>query len=375
MTEPAYTLYKMDISYFSGKVEAYLHCKGIAHRKVTATARVLDEVYAATGVKKVPAIQCADGRWLFDSTPMLEWLEDHHPTPCTRPADPALAFIAQLVEDYADEWLWRPAMWWRWEPLASRRALGRRIAEEVRPPGVPLGLMAWFFPQRQRWTWLWGDGMNRRNSAQVRALYLEELASLQAILSRQPYLLGEQPSAADFGYFASMFRHFGNDPDPAEIMRREAPAVYAWLARLWAGASSATPSAGMPQWQWPQGPGWEDVMARIQRDYLPYLQANAEAFAAGRKRFDFVGYSQQFPGTVVHRYRVWCRERLQQRARSLSADDQQRVAQLLGPGSGWQHLIQGDIIASGLAQQYQLPIAPRQAKAGWRVALLGQPRD
>jgi hypothetical protein len=152
-----------------------------------------------------------------------------------------------------------------------------------------------------------------------------------------------------------MFRHFGNDPDPAEIMRREAPAVYAWLARLWAGASSATPSAGMPQWQWPQGPGWEDVMARIQRDYLPYLQANAEAFAAGRKRFDFVGYSQQFPGTVVHRYRVWCRERLQQRARSLSADDQQRVAQLLGPGSGWQDLIQGDIIASGLAQEYQLP--------------------
>ena len=25
-------------------------------------------------------------------------------------------FISNLLEDYADEFLWRPAMYWRWEP-------------------------------------------------------------------------------------------------------------------------------------------------------------------------------------------------------------------------------------------------------------------
>nr|MBV6629072.1 glutathione S-transferase [Oceanococcus sp. HetDA_MAG_MS8] len=373
MSDPAYTLYKMDISYFSGKVEAYLHYKGIAHHKVTATAKVLDQIYQATGVKKVPAIACADGRWLFDSTPMLEWLEQQHPEPVTKPDDPALAFLAQLIEDYADEWLWRPAMWWRWEPKASRHALGRRIAEEVRPPGVPTWLMSWFFPQRQRWTWLWGDGMNRQNSPRVRDLYREELAFLQATLSHQPFLLGQQPSAADFGYFASMFRHFGNDPDPAEIMRRDAPAVYLWLARLWAGVPAA--SATRPSWVWPEGQAWQVMLKRIQNDYLPYLSANAEAFATGKKRFDFVGDSQQFSGTVVHRYRVWCRERLQQSARGLSPHDQQRIANLLGDGNGWTDLTQGPMISSGLEGRYQLPIMPRQAKPQWRVALFGQPRD
>jgi hypothetical protein len=28
------------------------------------------------------------------------------------PQDSALRFLALLMEDYGDEWLWRPWMWW-----------------------------------------------------------------------------------------------------------------------------------------------------------------------------------------------------------------------------------------------------------------------
>jgi hypothetical protein len=29
------------------------------------------------------------------------------------PLDPLVAFVSRLVEDYADEWMWRPAMHYR----------------------------------------------------------------------------------------------------------------------------------------------------------------------------------------------------------------------------------------------------------------------
>jgi glutathione S-transferase len=61
-------------------------------------------------------------------------------------------------------------------------------------------------------------------------MYIDELDFLQPLLDAQPYILGSHPSVAAFGYFGSMFRHFGNDPDPSEVMRRRAPAVYEWLA-------------------------------------------------------------------------------------------------------------------------------------------------
>lgn len=370
---PDYTVYKMDISYFSGKLEAYLRNKGIAYTARDADARQLDVIYRATGAKKVPAVELADGRWLFDTTPMLGWFEREHPQPALTPADPALAFVAALIEDYGDEWLWRPAMWWRWEPVPTRLALGRRIADIVNLPGLHKGAFARYFAHRQRRTWLWDDGVHRGNADAVRDLYRQELATLQAVLSEQPYLLGDRPCAADFGYFASMFRHFGNDPDPAEVMRREAPDVYEWLARLWNGGARRFGETA--QWQWPDAPLWDALWARIAKDYLPYLHANACAYRDGRKRFDSTGMSFSLQGTVTHRYRVWCRQELQRRYAALDADDRARVDALFAPHGGLKALHADGVIDAGMDDHFVLPKAPARHKPSLRVALMGQPRD
>lgn len=367
-----YTLYKMDISYFSGKLEAYLRNKGIAYTTATGDAAALDMLYARTGVKKVPALHSADDLWLFDTTPTIRWLEQRYPDNPATPPDPAQAFLATLIEDYADEWLWRPAMWWRWEPLASRRALGRRIADEVRPAGIPRPLMAWFFPHRQRRTWLWGDGMDKSNAAAVRDLYLQELDFLQAVLTERAYLLGDQPSLADYGYFASMFRHFGNDPDPAEIMRRRAPAVYEWLARMW---NAPRTQASTPRWLAADGPYWAALWTRICGDYLPYLSQNAAAWAAGKKRFNARGASLSFNGTLTHHYRVWCLQVLRRAWRELDAEARAQITSQLAPYGGLAALDSGADVDAGLDALYTLPKPPGQHKAGWRITLLGQPRN
>jgi hypothetical protein len=66
--------------------------------------------------------------------------------------------------------------------------------------------------------------------------------------------------------------------------------------------------------------------------YLPYLNANARAFQAGETHYSFEtdGTRYHLP---VHRYRVWCLERLQQRWAALAPDARDAVGDILA-GTG-----------------------------------------
>lgn len=119
MKDPAslepYTLHIYDISYFSGKMQAYLAYKGIMHRAHEITwQELVDRVAPRTGLVEVPVIECANGLFMRDSTAMIEWFERHYRDAPVLPDDPASAFHCLLLEDYADEGLRRPALYFRW---------------------------------------------------------------------------------------------------------------------------------------------------------------------------------------------------------------------------------------------------------------------
>ncbi|MBL4630890.1 MAG: glutathione S-transferase family protein [Paraglaciecola sp.] len=368
-----YTVYKSDISYFSGKLEAYLRYKEIPRTLVDCNRETLIMLARKTGTAKMPAIELANGQWLCDTTPMILWLEQQHPEQTIIPSSPALAFVALLLEDYGDEWLWRPAMWWRWVPKTSRVTLGRRIATEMVSStlSIPLGF---YFGHRQLKHWLWDDGVNASNWEAVRDMFYRELAFLEPLFEQQDYLLGSHPSMADFGYFASMFRHFGNDPISAEVMRREGPNTYEWLSRMWnAKHSKLSPDI---TWMWPQADYWQPLLRRICSDYLPYLHQNAIAFSSGKKRFNYQGETLAFPNTVTTDYRVWCRQQLQTRFYDLSANEQQQVNQLFAKAGGLSSLHQDGVVDSGRDQQ-PLPIDPQKmsTKPSWAQQIFGQPRN
>lgn len=370
-----WTVYRSRISYFSGKLEAYLKYKAIAHVLVDLDRDGLNRVYRHTGVKKMPAMESPDGNWLFDTTPMIAWLEAQYGGVPVLPDDPALAFVALLLEDYGDEWLWRPAMWWRWVPVGSRLTLGRTIGAEFVSEKVAQ-LAGRVFAQRQMREWLRDDGVDAHNEGLVRDMLFREFEFLEPQFDRHPFLLGSHPSVADYGYFGSMFRHFGNDPDPAEVMRMQAPNTYEWLARLW---NAKTARLGdKPVWAWPQGDHWQPLLDRIANDYLPYLAQNAAAYLRGRKRFDFTGRNIDFRGTKTTHYRVWCHEVLQRRYASLDAGDRARVDALFQSVGGLSALTAGGIIDSGMNDFYRLPVSPAApAKRRIRTSVLwgAQPRN
>jgi len=377
---PPCRVYVMDVSYFSGKVEAYLRYKRIPHTRIeTHHALLLGTVFRHTGVAQVPAIELPDGTWLRDSTSILRWFEAAQPQRAIGADDPALAFLMDLIEDYADEWLWRPAMWWRWMPVGSAHNLGRRIAVEVGHSQFgPVWLKARGFAWRQRRTWLWNDGMTHDNASVIRDIYTAQLAALEAILAGNPFLLGTRPSLVDFGYFASMFRHFFCDPDSGVIMRREAPRVTEWVARMW--NASELPDASTT-FAWPHGAGWDYILEDIAARYLPYVAQNAAAHAARRRTFDADLPGLSLPGSTTHRHRVACLADLRERFQSLEAADRERALAPFAPSAQIDAIraILSRTVEPGGPRLPQLPLRPELAatqslRQRLRAYVVGTPR-
>jgi glutathione S-transferase len=300
-------VYGTDASYYTGKLEAYLRAKGIPYRLEPFSASNMRRCALHTGVVQIPQVECPDGSWLVDSTLIMEYFERVLPEPALTPRDPALAFIAWLLEDYADEWLWRPAMHYRWSFPDTARLMSAWLAEHLAERRLPMFLKRRFWRSRQYRTFVRGDGVDDDTRAAVEGFYLETLALLEPVFTRRPYLLGERPCEADFGFFGPLFRHFFSDPAPARIMRERAPAVQEWVARIWnlrPERFETMPLLG----RCPEDLG--ALLSVVAGVYLPYLEANAAAYAKGEKLV-----RHQVRGTTfvepVKPYRVWCRDRLQ----------------------------------------------------------------
>ncbi len=363
------TAYVANMSYFSGKLEAYLRYKEIPFRRRVVDVKVMrDEVLPASGLMKVPVIRLANGQWLKDTTPMIEWLESQYPEPTVIPRDPVLRFLSKLVEDYVDEWCWRGALYWRWRPAETRKLLMSRIGDEVLGDfPAPNRLAGWYYGQRQIATYLTGDGMTPETEPHIKRHYLDLLESMSTILEDQPYLLGSRPSLVDIGLFGPMFRHYAQDPTPSRVMAEQAPTVFAWVGRLW--NARATALSGKPAFSDFSHPGWGYFLEEIVKTYWPFLVRSARAWQAGKKRVDHQARGVTYPKLRVTRYRVYCLEVLQNEYEGLSEADRDVVDKILAP-YGRLELLPG--LRSGLMKEHELPLQPaRRQPSRLRRLLLG----
>src|SRR5882672_47272 len=99
-----YRIYGSELSPYSIKVRSYFRYKRIPHEWLLRSAATEAEFQRHAKLPLIPLVLAPDGAALQDSTPIIERLEGVHPDPALQPADPALAFLSALVEDYADEW-------------------------------------------------------------------------------------------------------------------------------------------------------------------------------------------------------------------------------------------------------------------------------
>ena len=331
MTEAAWELHGLKLSYFTGKLEAWLRARGLPFRFVEMDMAGFRACARATGVAQMPALRAPGGAWMTDTTAILRRLEVEAPGPALQPEAPLAAFYSLFLEDAFDEWLWRPALYYRWAFQDDARLMSRRIAATLmRDLPLPLALKAEVMRRRQRAVYLRGDGITRATAPLVARLYPEVLEVLEPVLARRPFLFGERPVAADFGLFGPMFRHFSSDPTPAEILRERAPAVLAWTARLWNARPESIDAAPLPE----EAPADLDPLLRLAaRDHLAELSANASAAAAGLRRARFRRGEADW-SLPVSPYRVQCLADLQAAFAALAPAGRAEVLERLGPEAG-----------------------------------------
>ncbi len=291
-----------DCSYYTGKIEAYLRAKGIDYRLEMFTPLWMRRCVKNTGVRQIPQVECPDGTWLLDTTPTIAYLESVCPGPKLSPADPVVRFVSLLLEDYADEWLWRPAMHYRWSYRSTAKLMSAWLAEHLSTIPAPAALKRAYWLYRQPTWFVRRDGVTASTRAATEASYLESLQALEAIFEIRPFILGEIPTEADFGFFASMFRHFFSDPAPARIMRSTAPGVNEWVARMWnlrpELLTDQAPPTTLPE-------RIEPLLEAVAHIYLPYLAANADAHNRGSKEVTYTVQNVQWREPVKP-YRVRC---------------------------------------------------------------------
>ena len=191
-------VYGSKVSYYTGKLEAYLRFKGFAYQRLGTTPNQR-AIRRNTGAVQMPVVELDDGRWLSDSTPIIAYFETLRPEPAVYPADPVQRFVALLVEDYADEWLWRPAMHYRWSYAHDRELLSSILADELTGHvPLPRWLKRRLIQRRQRRGFVIGDGVSDATRSHVEASYRNALACLDPVFAVRPFLLGEMPTIADF---------------------------------------------------------------------------------------------------------------------------------------------------------------------------------
>ena len=335
MVEPV-TLYGSTISYFTGKMENYFRVCGIPYQlKSMQFPAFKKRMEAEVGLQQMPAVILPDGRWMTDTTKMIQWFECQFPENKIIPDDPVQAFLCLLIEDWADEWWWRTAMHYRWDFSEGADFASRHLAIELLGSVfAPIWLKKFFLKYRQRKGYTIGDGITLQNAEQIEADFKKLLENLERIFIQRSFLFGERPSLADIGLAGPFFRHFALDPVPAKILKKDSPQVLNWVSRLW--DTRISDSSGKLEMHIPDD--LEPLFQQIGSTYLPYLCANADAVSAKKSFFDVEVEGISFRGARCSKYRVWCLKELRSSYEILQKKEKEVVRNILKRTGCWEPL-------------------------------------
>lgn len=292
-----YRIFGVEMSPYSVKVRAFARYKKIPHRWVVRSMDQMPEFNRFAKLPLVPCVACPDGSGMQDSTPIMEKLEAQFPEPPVRIADPALDFVAALLEEFADEWCNKPMFHYRWYYDADAKSAALRIAQETVPAGSPASAaeqMATMIESRMigRLPFVGSGRGNSVNAEFIEQSFRRIAANIEQMLVDRPYLFGGRPTMADFGLYGQ-FKELLSDPTPGEWLRRRHPKLCAWVARMEdpVAEGELLPFAVL------RGDILRLLADDVARCFLPWSDANARAIAAGQANFtvdlDGLAFSQE----------------------------------------------------------------------------------
>ena len=302
----SYVVHGMSQSYFTRKMTGYLEYKRIPYR-LRRFYGASAEASAAGFPGGIPMLQTPEGETMWDSTAMIHHLELRFPEHSVFPEDPVQRFLDLLIEDVADEWIYRVAVGSRWLFAENHAVGGFELARDfTAQTPIPCALAYAATGAHVRST-LAPLGVTPENVELWIADVLRPwLRALGAHLESQPYLFGARPSLGDFALFGGNAAHFANDPLCRRWLDEDAPALARHTHRLlepedapfgeWSGAADVPATLVA-------------LLREIGRTYLPWVsRACAEGaadavFAEGtRVRVHATEFLRHARGVLLARY-------------------------------------------------------------------------
>lgn len=274
------------------------------------------------------------GEAVTDSTPLIRRFDAEIPGRPVRPADPAVAFLDSLIEDYADEWLTKCMFHYRWAHEADAAFAGRLLPSWGPAPldEPTLSAMAEAIGARQigRLAYV---GSNPTTGPVIEDSYVRLLEALEAHLATTAFMLGGAPGAGDFGLFGQLTQLAGVDPTPTAIARQRGHRIMGWIGMV-EDLSGLEPGPMIDPAA--ISPTLKALLAEMARVYGPLLLANARAVAAGEKmveaEIDGRPWTQNaFP------YQAKCLGWLREEYAALPRAAKTRVDTAIS-GTGWERL-------------------------------------
>jgi glutathione S-transferase len=273
----------------------------------------------------IPVLEFPDGHFANDSTPLVYELEELHEERGIVPPDPAVAFLAHLIEDFADEWLTKAMFGWRWLAEVDQAQMSRWLAfDRMHGGGIDASQSAADAFRARQVGRMALVGCTKENFPLIEASTHVVLQSLEAHVTESFFLFGSRPSLAEFGLFGQLSQ-LATDPTPQSMMREHFPYTYRWLAHL----DDLSGHSG----EWADKPSAAALrIAQVAGAvYAPFLVANEAALDAGDDmlRFEALGHEFSQP---VFKYQAKCLADLRTRYKALSDAGRDRVAGWTGDG-------------------------------------------
>ncbi len=329
MVEHRYEVYGALGSPYSLKMRAVMRYRRLPH--LWCGVPLESEVRAKVKVPVIPVVRFGEDDWRNNSTPMIQALEALHPERRLLPDDPADAFLAFLLEDFADEWGTKMMFHYRWAypedqlpnafTLAQQALLGRPRAQVDRAAQTMRDRQVGRMPL---------VGCTPQNAPLIEETARRVLGLIDRHVGEGMWLFGARPSLAEFGWYGQ-FSQLARDPTPRALMRRDYPAAFTWVETL-DDASGLEPGP----WRDPAAQpsvALAGLCALASELYLPFLAENAGAQAEKREAFSatWLGlpYSQAPFG-----YQAKCLSLLRRAYADLEAEPKSRVDAALAAGPG-----------------------------------------
>jgi glutathione S-transferase len=222
-----------------------------------------------------------------DTTPLIRELERLAPNDrSVIPNDPALAFLDELIEDYADEWLTKAMFHYRWAfaPDVEKASTILPLWFGMQQSNEALAQAGKIFSSRQIER-LWVVGSNETTAPVIEDSYERLLTILENHLQQHPFVMGARPGTSDFGLFGQLTQLALFDPTPVAKTLDLAPRVVAYTD-LVEDLSGLEPTAD----QWFDRDGlpstFRDLLIEIGRVYAPFLLGNHEALSKGLEQVE-----------------------------------------------------------------------------------------